>query len=945
MSIQDDAFEVESLNIGEKSYLFAQDTDPALGDHQDLPDSSICLAPSGIFQKAGQNWIRVTDPQGLGSGIDAYTKAQMDAFLAAKSNTGHGHAITEVFNLTQVLNGKADTTHVHTNQDIIDALGYNPAQVNSDWNAVSGVARILNRPATVVTSVNGGSGAVVISSITGNAGTATTLQTSRTISLSGAVTGTGSFNGGANLGIATTLANSGAVAGTYRSVTVTAKGIVTAGSNPTTLAGYGITDAVSSSLLGANSGVATLDASGKINTAQLPGLAITNTFVCATEVAMLAIGPADVGDIAVRTDINKSFILTALPGSALANWQELLTAPDLVTSVNGKIGAITLSSSDITGFSAVAYSGAYSDLTGTPVIPAAQVNSDWLAASGVAQILNKPTTLAGYGITDAASSTHNHDATYAPIVHNHDTSYVLKNASITPGFKPKVAYDAKGLVTSGADLLAADIPVLDWSKITTGKPTTLAGYGITDGAPLTHIHPNATTSIAGFQSAADKTKLDSLANYVHPLSGVSAGTYKSVTVNGEGHIVAGTNPTSLAGYGITDAIPTSMMGANSGVATLDAAGKLSLTQVPSIAVTDTFVVANQSAQLTLNAEVGDVCIRTDLNKTYILRITPASAFGNWQELAFPTGSVSSVNGQTGAVSITDITGNAGTANKLFTARSMTMSGDVSSIGNTFDGTANVGFTTTLSSTGVVAGTYTKITCDAKGRVTSATSLSGADVTGALGYTPLNSSGGSIAGSLSVGGSFSAAGAVSLTAGLLTPSITGLATSGITDPAGAISKGFADATYVLRRSGVHIQSVSSSVVARNGTTTMTFNNTTPVATSGTEIWGLSITPTAAANSIRITGSFTWVHSSSKHMFAAHVFRDTTYVGTVMKSTTGNYIDNMSINLVDNPPGVAAYRYSVRVAASGSGTWYINRAATSYWNGGLDNTTISLIEVQA
>ena len=41
--------------------------------------------------------------------------------------------------------------------------------------------------------------------------------------------------------------------------------------------------------------------------------------------------------------------------------------------------------------------------------------------------------------------------------------------------------------------------------------------------------------------------------YSHPTSGVTAGTYKSVTVNAQGHITAGTNPTTLAGYGITDA--------------------------------------------------------------------------------------------------------------------------------------------------------------------------------------------------------------------------------------------------------------------------------------------------------------------------------------------------------------------------------------------------------
>ena len=39
----------------------------------------------------------------------------------------------------------------------------------------------------------------------------------------------------------------------------------------------------------------------------------------------------------------------------------------------------------------VATTGAYSDLSGTPTIPAAQVNSDWNASSGVAAILNKPT--------------------------------------------------------------------------------------------------------------------------------------------------------------------------------------------------------------------------------------------------------------------------------------------------------------------------------------------------------------------------------------------------------------------------------------------------------------------------------------------------------------------------------------------------------------------------
>ena len=40
----------------------------------------------------------------------------------------------------------------------------------------------------------------------------------------------------------------------------------------------------------------------------------------------------------------------------------------------------------------------------------------------------------------------------------------------------------------------------------------------------------------------------------HPESGVEAGTYRSVTVDSQGHVTAGSNPITLDGYGITDAL-------------------------------------------------------------------------------------------------------------------------------------------------------------------------------------------------------------------------------------------------------------------------------------------------------------------------------------------------------------------------------------------------------
>ena len=59
----------------------------------------------------------------------------------------------------------------------------------------------------------------------------------------------------------------------------------------------------------------------------------------------------------------------------------------------------------------------------------------------------------------------------------------------------------------------------------------------------------ATPSTNGLMSAEDKEKLDSIEananNYIHPKSGVTAGTYIRTKVNDTGHVIAADNPTSL----------------------------------------------------------------------------------------------------------------------------------------------------------------------------------------------------------------------------------------------------------------------------------------------------------------------------------------------------------------------------------------------------------------
>lgn len=80
-------------------------------------------------------------------------------------------------------------------------------------------------------------------------------------------------------------------------------------------------------------------------------------------------------------------------------------------------------------------------------------------------------------------------------------------------------------------------------------------------------------------------------------------------------------------------------------------GKIPSGQLPSIAITDTFPVANQAAMLALTAERGDVAVRADNGRAYILQAEPAGTLANWIELSAP-GVITSVNGQTGVVVLT-----------------------------------------------------------------------------------------------------------------------------------------------------------------------------------------------------------------------------------------------------------------------------------------------------
>ena len=136
----------------------------------------------------------------------------------------------------------------------------------------------------------------------------------------------------------------------------------------------------------------------------------------------------------------------------------------------------------------------------------------------------------------------------------------------------------------------------------------------------------------------------------HNNSTVSTGTYKSVTVDAKGHVTAGTNPSTLSGYGITDAKIASgviTLGSNtitpltkdstltasnvSGVLAadnipkLDASkidsGTIDIERLPATALERCVVVTNDAARFALttaSVQVGDTVKVTDTKKMYMV---------------------------------------------------------------------------------------------------------------------------------------------------------------------------------------------------------------------------------------------------------------------------------------------------------------------------------------
>ena len=325
---------------------------------------------------------------------------------------------------------------------------------------------------------------------------------------------------------------------------------------------------------------------------------------------------------------------------------------------------------------------------------------------------------------------------------------------------------------------------------------TMSGTLILSGAPSADLH-----------AATKKYVDDSVAAL--PVSGVTAGTYKSVTVASSGLVTAGTNPTTLSGYGITDAQPIdadlTAIGAlsatsgylkktNADTWTLDTAtfitgnesitlsgdlsgsGTTSITAalattgvaagsygtasaVPTVAVdakgrittaANTAIAIDTSAVTSgtfASARISSASVTQHEAALTVLetQITDGTLLARLASNETVTGTWTFSNTISGSVSSATT---ASSATALATARNITASGDAAWT-ISFDGTADQSAALTLATVNASpqTDTFRKVTVNAKGLVTATSAVSGSDINAALTYTPVNKAGDTMTGNL------------------------------------------------------------------------------------------------------------------------------------------------------------------------------------------------------
>ena len=242
------------------------------------------------------------------------------------------------------------------------------------------------------------------------------------------------------------------------------------------------------------------------------------------------------------------------------------------------------------------------------------------------------------------------------------------------------------------------------------------------------ISSTAAIQTSKLQDALNFIFADGSRAFTAPVSGVTPTQAAHLATKGyvDGISIAFSSitgkPTTLAGYGITDALSSSLLGAANGVAGLDSTGKVPAAQLPSYV--DDVLEFSGIASFPATGTAGVIYVDTSTNKVYrwsgTVYIEISAAPGSTDAVAEGTTNLYFTAARAQAA-VTSVTGNAGTATKLATARTISLSTDATG-SVSFDGSANATIAVTLANSGVTAGSYNNVTVDAKGRVTAGSTV-------------------------------------------------------------------------------------------------------------------------------------------------------------------------------------------------------------------------------
>jgi hypothetical protein len=127
-------------------------------------------------------------------------------------------------------------------------------------------------------------------------------------------------------------------------------------------------------------------------------------------------------------------------------------------------------------------------------------------------------------------------------------------------------------------------------------------------------------------------------------------------------------------------------------------------------------------------------------------------------------------------------------------------------------------------------------------------------------------------------------------------------------------------------------VSGTISAVSSTTTIPLDDTTPLVTEGTEIASLVITPSSAANKVKVEAAFTFANGDTSTDGIACIFRDTTCIASFVMDDNKTDEKTWTLFTVDSPATTSATTYSIRVGSPSSDGWFVNRDSADNTLGG-------------